>query len=184
MKSIKYFVLLLAVVFLFPFVAFAEEEEETAAAEEDTRAIVYFFHGETCPHCQEAREWFESIQDEYGEKFKLVEYEVWNNEENNELMQKVSELRYDNATGVPYIICGDQSWIGFDEASMAEEITSKIDEVYNTPVEERYDILKLVSEIGDESSDKKPNDVVALILILVVAGGLGFGIYQARKTTN
>lgn len=182
MKKIKYFVLLLAIVFLFPFVAFADEEEATEAVEEDTRAIVYFFHGETCPHCQEAREWFESIKDEYGDKFKLVEYEVWNNEENNELMQKVNELRNDNATGVPYIICGDQSWIGFSEDSMASEITSKIDEVYNTPVEDRYDIMTLLGDV--EEPEKKSNDVLSLIFILVVVGGIGFGIYKARESSN
>lgn len=182
MKKFKYIVLFLAIVFLVPFVAFADEEEQTTS-EEDNRAIIYFFHGETCPHCQEAREWFESIQDEYGDKFKLVEYEVWNNEENNELMQKVNDVRHDNATGVPYIICGDQSWIGFSEDSMASEIKNKIDEVYNTPVSERYDVMSYIS--GDTTTEeKKSNDVLSLIIILLVVGGIGFGIYQARKTTN
>lgn len=183
MKSFKYIVFVLAILLVFPLIAFAEPEETTTTTEEDNRAIIYFFHGETCPHCQEAREWFKSIEDEYGSKFKLVEYEVWNNEENNELMQRVNELRGDNASGVPYIICGDQSWIGFSESSMGTEIKDKIDEVYKTPVSERYDVMALL-ESGAKPETKSSNDALALIIILLVAGGLGFGIYQARKTTN
>jgi len=177
MKNIKYLLLIVAVVMLFPLMAFAEDVE-------DTRAKVYFFHGETCPHCQEARTWFESIQEEYGSKYVLVEYEVWNNEENAALMEKVSTMRNDNATGVPYIVCGDKSWIGFDEATMADEIKGQIDAVYASPVSERYDAVQEAGGVVPATEEKKPNDVVSLIIILVVAGLAGFGIYKARKTTN
>ena len=182
MKNIKYLILL-AVVLLLPFVAFAEGEEVTTTEEVDSRAVVYFFHGDGCPHCEEARTWFNSIQEEHGYKFKLVEYEVWNNTDNAALMQKVSDSRNDNATGVPYILCGDKSWIGFSEDTMASEILAQIDTVFNTPVEERQDPVAGVA--GDvEEEEEKSNDVVALIIILVVVGAAGFGIYKARETSN
>ena len=187
MKKLKYLVLML-VLLLVPVIAFADEEEDTTK-EEDNRAIVYFFHGDGCPHCAEAEEWLESIEEEYGSKFKVVAYEVWNDQENAALMQSVSDLRGDNATGVPYLVVGDKSWIGFDEATMASEIKAQIDAVYETPVDERYDALSLVDATGNsktKEADKKEsgNDVVALIIILIVVGGACFGIYKARQSTN
>ena len=143
MKFVKYLLLLVVIVAL-PLIVFAEEDETGEVDEVDTRAIVYFFHGATCSHCAEARSWFESIQEEYGDKFRLVEYEVWSDEDNAELMQKVSDFRGDDATGVPYILCGDKSWIGFSESTMAPEILAQIESVYETDVSDRYDIIKLV----------------------------------------
>lgn len=181
MKKLKYLVLLLVAVVL-PFVVYAEEGDDTLIAQ-DNRAIVYFFHGDGCPHCEEARTWFNSIQEEYGDKYKLVEYEVWNNADNAALMQKISDGREDNATGVPYILCGDKSWIGFDEQSMASEITAAIDEVFATDVDARYDAVALFGD-AKVAEEEKPNDVLALIIILLIAGGIGYGIYRARKSSN
>lgn len=186
MKSLKYFVLLLVAVMLFPVVAFAEGEEVTTAADEsDNRAIVYFFHGDGCPHCAEAEEWFESIQEEYGSKFRIQAYEVWNDTDNAALMDKVAKFRNDEATGVPYIICGDKSWIGFDENQMASEIKAQIDAVFATPVKERYDVISLVGSGAKTTDDNKGgNDVLALVIILLVVGGVCFGVYKARESTN
>lgn len=187
MKSIKYLVLLLALVFMLPMVAFAEGEEgELTTEEQDNRVIVYFFHGDGCPHCEEARTFFNSIQEEYGYKFRLVEYEVWNDANNAALMDAVSESRGDNATGVPYILCGDKSWVGYSETTMASEITAQIDMMYEIPVEERLDpVAGVVVETKEETEEGiTGKDFVSLIIILVVAGGIGFGIFKARKTTS
>lgn len=180
MKKLKYLVLMMMLL-VVPFVAFAEDEVQPK--EEDNRAVVYFFHGATCPHCLEAEEWFDSIQEEYGDKFVIKAYEVWNDEANANIMQQVSDARGDNATGVPYIIIGDKSWIGFAEETYGPEIISQIEQVYETPVEERYDVLSLVEEI-EVPEKSTASDVIALIIILVVVGGIGYAIYAARKTTN
>ena len=77
MKKIKYLVLLLVATLLIPVAVFATDEEAVA---EDTTATsnevnVYFFRGEGCPHCEEAEQWFQSIEEEYGSYFKIVDYE-------------------------------------------------------------------------------------------------------------
>ena len=94
----------------------------------DGKAIIYFFRGEGCPHCVEAEAWFQSIEDEYGSYFKVIDYETWYNQENAELMKKVAKARGEEANGVPYIIIGDKSWMGFTQ-SYTDEMLKEIGKV-------------------------------------------------------
>ncbi len=100
-------------------------------------------------------------------------------------MQKVAKARGETAEGVPYIIIGNKSWNGFAE-DYEEEILAQIKSEFETNVEERYDIMKLIeageSGIVDEKSSE--NDVLALILILIVVGGVCFGIYKASASVK
>jgi len=182
MKKFKFFVLALAVLLIFPLAVFADEvTEETAEAAETNEVNVYLFRGDGCPHCAEAEEWFKSIEEEYGELFKIVDYETWYNQENAELMQRVAAARGEEANGVPYIIVGNKSWNGFAE-DYEDEILDEIKSNYDEKVEDRYDIMKLLPSIEKpKKEDKSSNDVLVLIIILLVVGGFGFGIYKARK---
>ena len=185
---------LLAILLVIPFSVFAEGEEVTSAggekvtttAEEDNKVPVYLFRGEGCPHCQEAEEWFDSIQGEYGSKFKVVDYETWNDQSNAELMQKVASARGETAEGVPYIIIGNQSWNGFAD-EYKSEIIAQIESVYEQPKTERYDIIERVTtgKTGEDSKkEESSNDVLALIVILLITGGVCFGVYKARSNAN
>ena len=192
MKLLKY-LLVLFVALTLPLAVFAEGEEEQVTSdsgeaevqEESKEVKLYFFRGEGCSHCAEAEAWFESIEEEYGDYFEIVDYETWYNSENAELMQKVAEARGETAEGVPYIIIGNKSWNGFAE-DYEEEILAQIKSEFETNVEERYDIMKLIeageSGIVDEKSSG--NDVLALILILIVVGGVCFGIYKASASVK
>ena len=125
--------------------------------------------------------------DEYGERFTIKDYETWYDEDNAELMKKVAKARgeEDQATGVPYIIIGNKSWIGFAD-EYKDEIKEQIDKVYGQDVSERYDILKYVKSGKSAKKEEKSNssDVVALLCMIVVCGLIIFGIYKARKNTN
>ena len=179
MKKLKY-LLVLIVALLLPIAVFAEGEETTSTESKEVK--IYFFRGEGCPHCEEAEEWFKSIEEEYGDYFQIVDYETWYNQENAELMQRVAEARGEEAQGVPYIIIGDKSWNGFAE-DYEEEMLSQIKKVFAQDVNERYDVMKYLTT-GKKKEEKGSSDVLALILILLVVGGIGFGIYKAREKTN
>ena len=196
MKVLKYLVVLLAIFLIMPFAVFAEEEasnndkntteEASSNDNSDSKKVnVYFFRGEGCSHCAEAEEWFDSIKGKYGDYFKVVDYEVWNDEDNAKLMEKVAKLRNEDVSGVPYIIIGDKSWNGFDE-SYEDEMIKQIKSVYSQDVSKRYDIMNYVNDSSSNSKTKKSSssDVLALIIILIVAGGAGYGIYYARKSTS
>ena len=69
--------LVLLMILVAPFTVFAEEE----AKEESKEVKVYFFRGQGCSHCAEAEEWFKSIEEEMGDRFEIIDYETWYNEE-------------------------------------------------------------------------------------------------------
>ena len=94
-------------------------------------------------------------------------------------MQEVAKARNEEVTGVPYIIVGNKSWTGFVE-DYKQEILDQINSVYSEDVNSRYDIIELL-KTGE--SDKS-SDAAALIIILLIAGGIGFGIYKARKSAK
>lgn len=191
MKKFGLLLIMLLAIMAMPFSVLAEGEEnaenetETTdeVSEESKEVKIYFFRGEGCPHCAEAEEWFQSIEEEYGSKFEIVDYEVYNSQENSDLMDRVAEARDEEVTGVPYIIIGNQSWNGFS-AELEDEILSQIESEYETEPSSRYDIMQLLPQLESESKEKsKSTDVVATIIIILVVGGVTFGIVKARKST-
>ena len=46
------------------------------------------------------------------------------------------------------------------------------------------DHTAIIPGIFVSREDKVGKDIVALIIILAACGGIGFGIYKARKSTN
>ena len=201
MNKIKYLVLALAFFVFVPFVAFAEEDveestteevettEDANTAEENTNEVsVYFFRGQGCPHCEEAEEWFKSIEEEHGSKFKIVDYETWYNEDNKEIFRKVLKARNeyvsdDESLGVPYIVVGNKSWNGFAE-NYSSEIIDAINSEYAKADKDRYDIMKYIGTTSEKKEDNSGNDAIALLLILAATLGIGYGISSARKKTN
>lgn len=150
-------------------------------SENDDKVNVYLFRGSTCSHCFNAVLYFASIAGESGKYFNLKSYEVWNNTENSELMEKVGAKLNDEVSGVPYIVVGDKSWSGFAD-SYGEEILSKIKSEYEKTADERTDIVKDI--VSGTTSDSSSNDVIALLIILLVTGGIVAGIVVTRKKAS
>ena len=91
----------------------------------ENKVNIYFFWGSTCPHCKEEFAFFDEIKETYGKYYNLYTYEVWENPNNAEIMNKFSEALGEEVTGVPYTIIGDKSFKGFGESSK-EEIMNAI----------------------------------------------------------
>ena len=199
MKKFKIFLAIIACLLIVPFTVFAEGDADSASNNEDSKKVkLYFFHGDGCPHCAEAEEFFDSIKDEYGDKFEIVAYEVWYDTNNSELLQKVGEARDEKISGVPYILIGDKSWSGY-ASNLDDEIIDAIKSEYDKDVADRYDIMNYVDgskgnskALDDNSSnssnnsttvkdEKKSNDALAIVIMLVVAAGIGYGVVVARK---
>ena len=174
-KVIVFAVLLMAVAFLgFKVYAEGEEEEVTTTSSERTPVSVIVFHGETCPHCQELFEWFDSIEEEYGQYYDLDKYEVWNDEENSELMSKVADYLGEDAEGVPYVIIGTKTFNGFAQ-SMSQEIIDAIMTEYNKNVEERINVVANV--LGNVPLKEKSDNTATIIFIVAVVAVVAFVIF-------
>lgn len=182
MEKFKFLIILFIGILLIPNTVFAEESTE----DENQKVNVYFFYGDGCGYCASAEDFFESIQEKYGDKFNLVMYETWYDSENAELMDAVADARKEEPQGVPYIIIGDQSWQGYD-SSYDDEIIDKIESEYKVDVDNRYDIMNYVDGIDPtvtSNEESYAGDIAAVIAILLVVSGIGFGIWYARKKVN
>lgn len=195
MKKIKLFLAIIMCLFAMPLAVLADEGSddnvevtsgETEVQEEDNRVKIYFFRGEGCPHCADAEEFFNSIEEEYGQYYKILDYETWYNSDNAALLQKVGEARNEEISGVPYILIGDKSWSGYDD-SFADDIKDTIKSEYEKAVAYRYDIANYVDFTNAASSvteaAKKSNDAMVLIIILLAVAGITYGVVAARKKT-
>ena len=182
MKKFKFlFLVLLACLLVIPFGVFAEGEEKTTKA--DSKVVtLYFFRGEGCSHCAEFEAWLDEIEPEYGDLFDVKDYEVWNNQENAELMERVAKARDEEASGVPYIIIGNKSWNGFAD-EYKDEIISEIKSLYDKDPAKRYDIMKLLPDLEKETNSNG-GSIVALIVTVLAFGLIVFGIVKARQTTE
>ncbi len=80
---------------------------------DENKVNVYLFYGDGCSHCEDEMAYFESIEEEYGDLFTLNTFEVWHNENNEQIYREFSKIMNDEIGGVPYTIIGDKSFSGF-----------------------------------------------------------------------
>lgn len=156
-----------------------QQNAENNNKSQDRKVKVYFFRGETCPHCAQAEKFFESIQEEYGHLFEIEDYEVYNSASNSKLMDQLAEMRGDNEKrGIPYIIIGNKSWTGY-ASELDSAIIEAIKTEYEVAVEDRYDVMDLIQ--NDDDKADYSNDIMILIIILTITAGIVSGVMFARK---
>ena len=172
MKKNKGLIFLASLLTIF-FVGIANAEAKTVN--------VYFFNMNGCSHCAEAKEFFAELEadEEYKDMFAVQSFEVSTSRENSDLMDEASEIMGDDNNGaVPYIIVGDESFIGYSD-SVGESIKEEIKETY-----EDDDFVDPLAELI-MSGPTKSNDG---IIILAILGGVvvivGLALYFARKDTT
>lgn len=97
---------------------------------------IYLFWGDGCAHCKHLSEFLASIDSEYGKYYNIYSFEVWGNEKNKELMERMGGIIGEVPTGVPYLIIGDKTFSGYGD-KMDAEIKQAIEEQFNKP--QRFD---------------------------------------------
>lgn len=144
--------------------------EGTTETLSNAKVKVYFFRGEGCSHCAEAEEWFKSIQEKEGKYFEIVDYEVWYDEANKELMTKVAKFFHEEnqVTGVPYIIVGDKTFKGFN-TSYEEQILDIIHSEYQKSVDDRYDVMVKMNENNPIVTYLVLGGIFAVVVFIIIA---------------
>lgn len=150
--------------------------------ETDDQITIYLFRGNGCGYCHSFLDYLNSILKDYGKYFKLVSYEVWTNQKNNALLTEVSSFLGQPATGVPYVVIGDQVFPGYDE-SYNEGIISAIMTLYES--EDRYDVFEAMEEAEAEANSKVTDKDIVFWNVASTAVGtcviLAFIYYNNRK---
>lgn len=159
--------------------------ETTNYKETDDQIPIYLFRGNGCGFCQSFLNYLNSILKDYGKYFKLVSYEVWYDQKNNQLLTDVSSFMGSPATGVPYIVIGDQVFPGYN-SDYDEQIKTAIKTLYES--EERYDVFEAMEEAngGDEATFNS-KDVVFWNVASTAVGTaviLAFIYYNNRKINS
>lgn len=130
---------------------------------EDNKVNLYLFHGDGCPHCRDERNWLEGIKREYKNKLNVYYFEVWYNDANAKLMDKVREEFNVKEVGVPLTIIGGKYFSGFN-ASTAVNMENKIKEYLTDNKEESGENKKNLPLLGDVDLKSVSIPLVATIL--------------------
>jgi glutaredoxin len=89
-------------------------------------AHVYLFYGEGCPHCAREKQFLSQLQQR--EPFDLHEFEVYYHPRNAALLKQVASALEADAGGVPFLVVGDQVFIGYAEGITDMQIERRIRE--------------------------------------------------------
>lgn len=115
--------------------------------EKNSKIILYLFHGNTCPACNNA---INKIKENRNTTFKNVEirtFEVWKNKDNSELYKKVTDKLKVNVNSIPYFVIGDYNRVGFNAEVLLKEYKKALN---------NKDYKDIVSEVIKENKDLKP----------------------------
>ncbi len=101
-----------------------------AAAPRGSRAsepfTVYFFEGEGCPHCDDEKKFLAEMKKKYP-KMRVLDYEVWHNRENAQVLGIMAKAHGIQAGSVPVTFIGLKSYVGFSEQTK-ESLRNAIEE--------------------------------------------------------
>lgn len=141
-KYLKLLLVLLVSFFVFNLNVEAKED-----------VIIYFFHGDGCPHCAEEEKFLDKVEDKY-DNVEIVEYEVWHDFSNQRLMNQVAEEFGVKSTGVPFTVIGTDYFKGYS-SSVGIDIENSIK---RNSKEEHIDVVPLIKDgknIDNLKSSKK-----------------------------
>ncbi len=160
---------------------FARENPSTLA---QSKAIIYFFYTNTCPHCAKEKQFLENLRKELP-NLEIRQFEVDANSQNLELMKKVGEELKIDTGSIPLTIIGSEIIIGyFDDAITGKVIREAVKVCFEKECSD-----KVAEIIGENSSEPVPKTgespkiflpvlgeinpkTVSLPILTVVIGGL------------
>ena len=116
---------LLLIIFVLPLntLALSDSYEDKLAeylnVEKDEEKInIYFFHGDGCPHCAEEEKFLKLLDERYKGQYNIYYYETWYDSSNKQLMLAVKGMMGDDvAVSVPYTVIGNDTFIGYNDAT-------------------------------------------------------------------
>lgn len=109
--------------------AFASENSVEAhiSAENTDPITVKLFFGDGCPHCSAAESFLDKLE-KVSSDVRIEKYEVYHNQENQELMQYEAQKLGIDVRGVPFIVIGTTYISGYQsDSTTGKKLISLID---------------------------------------------------------
>lgn len=98
----------------------AQAQAQTPSTPQGSQPVVlYFFWGDGCPHCAKAKPFLTTLAQQHP-TLEVRAYEVWYDEQNQQLFQRMAAAYGFEPSGVPTIFIGDRYWEGYAEQLNAE----------------------------------------------------------------
>lgn len=124
----------LVVVLLFLIVKFDQtanspdnREGQEISGATSPKVDLYLFWGDGCPHCAKEEIFLAQMESKYPD-LRIQKFEVWDHQNNANLMVKVAKQLGAKTGSVPLTVVGDKHFIGFDESYTAPQIEDRIKE--------------------------------------------------------
>ncbi len=105
---------------LLSLLAFSLVWVTSVFAQENT-AKLYLFWWDGCPHCEKEREFLPVLEEKYGNKLVIQQFEIWNDTKNQKLIQEVAKGFATPVNSVPLTLIGDVKIVGYG----SDETTGK-----------------------------------------------------------
>lgn len=181
MRKILFILLMFTSLFFLPQKALAAD-----------KITIYLFRGDTCSHCEQALDYINENRDLIPDNVEIVTYEVWENEENAKLMDKVADIlevdKNDNY-GTPFFVVGDSYNKGYRSGEWQElfTIANKYQEENNYEDVVAQVIKEEKLEVDTKTLNdlyKEPSKVVTIIVYsvfgIIVLGFIAMIVFSRK----
>lgn len=112
---------------------------------------VNVFYGDGCPYCAEEEKYLNVLKSELGDNLNIQRYEVWNNDENSELLSDVRMALNNTDDGVPFVVIGNKTFTGYND-SVAEDIKTAIFDNLKNPNVNIVELIKNGQPVPTDTS--------------------------------
>ncbi len=154
-----------------------------SAQAENNQAILYFFWGDGCPHCAEAEPFLKDLAKKYPQ-MEVRAYEVWYNDENQDLFQKMGAAFGYTPSAVPGIFLGEKRWEGYTR-DMGNDIEAAVTTCIQNGCKDagagvvsggKFDVWTAAS-----LSQNIVPVIAGVVIVVILLGGLAYFIFRPQK---
>ncbi len=85
----------------------------TSVFAQDNVAKLYLFWWDGCPHCEKERAFLPTLEEKYGERLVIQQFEIWKDKKNQKLLQEVVKGFNTPVNSVPLTLIGDAKIVGY-----------------------------------------------------------------------
>ena len=152
-----------------------------------SKVELYFFYGQGCPHCAHMAPFLDSLQQKYPE-LEVKKFEVYFDQSNRELFQKLAESYGTTVQGVPTVFIGKHVLVGYSkqrEVELENIVKECIANGCPSPAsyikqETKNNVSVSVAEYTKFSPNKFGIGVFA-VLVAIVIGSILFLVFGVKR---